>query len=108
MGDLTSVKIYISLTRAYPGLTPVVGMLRVMIEGYLSSWKFGDKIEILTCEERISIEGASESWPIFRIYITGIIIKHVIFQLISLASVGGYSNTPPPPIFPVYLAGGGT
>ena len=38
VGALISVKNYLGLARVYPGLPPVLGMLRVTLEGYLSSW----------------------------------------------------------------------
>ena len=38
VGALISVKTNLSIARVYPGLTLVVGMIRVTLEGYLSSW----------------------------------------------------------------------
>ena len=31
---------------------------------------------ILTCEEKITFDDISESWPVFRTEMTGILIKH--------------------------------
>ena len=88
----------------------MVGMLRVTIEGHLSSWTSTEQMGILTCEENITFDGASESWPVFRIEMTGILIKNGFLQMLYFSSVGGPSITPPtpPPIFPVCLAGSGT
>ena len=41
------MKKYISLTRAYLGLPPVLGMLRVKIEGYVSLCTSVNQIGIL-------------------------------------------------------------
>ena len=60
---------------------------------------------ILTCEEKITFNGVSDSWPILRIEMTGILIKHGIFQLFSLASVGGSGVTPPQIYFHSYWLG---
>ena len=95
VGFLISVKNYLSLARVYPGLPPVVGMLRVMLEIYLSSWTSAKQKGLLTCEEKIIFDGVSESWPVFRIDMTGILIKYGLLQLFSLASVGGPGVTPP-------------
>ena len=54
----------------------MVGMLRVTLEGYLYYWTSMKQMGILTCEEKIKFDGASESWPIFRIEMKGIVIKH--------------------------------
>ena len=78
----------LGLARVYPGLPPVVGMLRLTLEGYLSSCTSVKQMGILTCEEKITFDGASDSWPVFRIDMTGILIKHGLFQLISFTSVG--------------------
>ena len=107
---LISVKNYLSLAIIYPGLPPVLGMLIAKIKVYLSSCTSAKQMGILTCEENITFDGASESWPVFRIEMTGILIKNGFLQLLYFSSVGGPSITPPtpPPIFPVCLAGSGT
>ena len=73
----------------------MLGMLRVMIEGYLSSWTSANQKGIFTCEEKKAFVGASESWPVFLIEMTGILIKYGLIQLFSFALVGGCGNTPP-------------
>ena len=73
----------------------MAGMIRVMLEGYLSSWKSMKHMGILTCEEKIKFDGASGSWPVFRIEMTCILIKHGLLQLMSLASIGCSGVTPP-------------
>ena len=95
MVALVSVKNYLSLARIKPGLPPVVGMLRVMLEGYLSSWTSINHMGIPTYEEKITFDGASVSWSVFRIEITGILIKHGLLLFLSFASVGGSGVTPP-------------
>ena len=50
---------------------------------------------ILTCEGKITFDGASESWPVFRIYMAGILIKYGLSKLLSFAYVGGSGVTPP-------------
>ena len=45
---------------------------------------------------KIDFDGASESWPIFCIEMTGILIKYGLLQFLSLASVRGKSITPIP------------
>ena len=89
------MKNYLSLAHFYLGLPPVVGMLRVTIEGYLSSWTSINHMGIPTYEEKITFDGASESWSVFRIKITGILIKHGLLLFLSFASVGGSGVTPP-------------
>ena len=89
VGVLISVKNYISLSRVYPGLPHVAVILIVALEVYIYSWTSAKQMGVLTCEENIKFDGASESWPVFRIEMTGILIKHGILQLLSLASVGG-------------------
>ena len=96
VGVLISVKKYLSLARVYPGLPPVAIMIRVTLERYLSSWTSAKKKIILTCEEKITFDGVSESFPVFRIEMTGILIKHGLLQLFSLASVECLGVTPPP------------
>ena len=88
VGFLISVKKYLSLARVYPAPPPVVGVLRVMLEGYLSSWTSAKHMGIPTYEEKITFDGASESWNFFRIDMTGIRIKHGILRFLSFASVG--------------------
>ena len=58
-------------------------------------WTSTKQMGILTCEEKITFDGASESWPVFCIEMAGIFIKHLILQLIYFASVGGSGVTPP-------------
>ena len=53
---------------------------------------------VLTCEEKIKFYGASESWPVFLIEITCILIKHVLLQLLFFTEVGGSGVTHTPPI----------
>ena len=48
----------------------------------------------MTCEEKITFDCVSESWLVFRIDMTGILIKHGLLQFFSLAYVGGSGVTP--------------
>ena len=50
---------------------------------------------ILTCEEKIAFDGASESWPVFRIETTGILTKHALLHFLYFASVGDSGIYPP-------------
>ena len=43
----------------------------------------------LTSEEKIVFDGSPESWPVFRIELTGILIKRGLLELFNLASGGG-------------------
>ena len=72
VGVLISMKNYLRLACVYPVLPLALGMLRFTLEGYLSSWTSAKKMGIPTCEENITFYGVSESWPVFRIEITGI------------------------------------
>ena len=76
VGSLTSVKKYLILARASPGILPVVGLQRVMLEQYLSYWTSAKQKGVLTSEEKIMFDGSSKIWPVFRIDITGILIKY--------------------------------
>ena len=78
----------------YPGLPPVLYMLKVTLEVYLYYWTYMKHMGILTCEDKITFYGASESWPVFRIEMKGILIKHGLLQLLSFAYVGGSGVTP--------------
>ena len=95
VGYVTSVKKLLRLSRIYPGLPPVVDMPIVMIEGYPSLWDSVKNIGILTCEGKITFDGASERWPFFRIEVTIILIQRGLFKLLSLASMGDPGITPP-------------
>ena len=80
---LISVKMYLSLDRAYPGLLHVVDLKRVTLQQYLSFWTSAKQKGILTSEEKITFDGNSESWPVFCIEMRGILIKYDIQDLLS-------------------------
>ena len=102
---LISVKNYLSLAIIYPGLPPVLGMLIAKIKVYLSSCTSAKQMGILTCEENITFDGASESCPVFGTEMTGFLIKPALLQLLSFAFVGGSGVTPPPPTYIFSLSG---
>ena len=79
----TSVKKYLRLARAYPGIPPVVDLKQVKIERYLYSWTYDKHKGLLTSEEKITFDGNSESWPVFCIEMRGILIKYDIQDLLS-------------------------
>ena len=95
MGVLISVKKYLSLACTYPGPPPMVDIKRVMLERYLSSWTFSNQKGLLTCEEKIPFYANYDSWPIFCIEMTGIIIKYGIQKLLSHVLPGGSGVLPP-------------
>ena len=66
----------------------MVAILRVTLEILLSSRSSVKQMGILAFEEKITFDGASESWTFFRIDMTGIRIKHGILRFLSFASVG--------------------
>ena len=70
-------------------------MLRGTLEIYLSSWKYANNKGLLNYEENITFYGVSESWSVFIIEMTGILIKYDRLQLFSLSLVGGIGVTPP-------------
>ena len=94
VGALTPVKKYLSLDRFYPGLPPIVGMQRVTLEQYLSSWMPAKHKGILTSEEKITFDSIYESWPVFRIETTGILIKYGLQELLPQTLPSG-SGLPP-------------
>ena len=47
------------------------------------------------CDKKITFDGVYESWPVFRIEITGILIKYGLIELISHALSGGSDVAPP-------------
>ena len=73
----------------------MVGIPRVTLKVYLYSWTSDKEIGVLTCEENITFDGASEIYPVFCIDMTGIIIKRGLFHVLSLESVGGFGINPP-------------
>ena len=73
----------------------MVGMLRVTLEICFSYWTSAKQKGILSCDKNITFGGVSESWTIFRIEITGVLITYSLLQLFSLASVGVSGVTPP-------------
>ena len=86
---------YLSLACVYPRDPHVLGVLRVTLERYICSWTSAKQKGLLTCKEKLKFDGVSETWPIFRIEMTGILIKYGLIQLFSLASGGGPGVTPP-------------
>ena len=76
VGVIIPVNNYLILARGYPGIQPVADLQRAMIEQYLSSWTSAKQKGLLACEEKIIFDGNSESWPVFRIEITGILISY--------------------------------
>ena len=70
-------------------------MPRVTLEEYLSSWTSTKQKGTLTCDEKITFDGVSEIYPVFRIEMTGILIKYGLLKFFSLTSVGGSGAIPP-------------
>ena len=92
---LTSVKKYLRLARAYPGIPPVVDLKQVKIERYLYYWTSDKHKGLLTSEEKITFDSNSESWPVFCIEMTGILIKFGLQELLSSVLPGASSVLPP-------------
>ena len=95
MGDRYRYEKVPQPSSSLPRDTPVVVMFIVTLEKCFSSWTSDNQKGILTCEEKIKFDGFSESLTVFRIEITGILIKYGLLQLFYLASVGGSGVTPP-------------
>ena len=85
MGALISAKRHLRLEHVHPGLPPIDSLRRAMLELYLSSWTSANKKGILTIHDKITSDGSSESWPVFCIELTGILIKYGFRELLSFA-----------------------
>ena len=105
---LISVKKYLTLSKSYPKL-PHVGILcKEFMEEHLSSWESVKMIWIIACEENISFDGSPESWTVFCIESTGVLIKRDLLKLLSsttgLTGVPFRGDTPPYQFFQsIYL-----
>ena len=85
VAPLVSVREYLGLRRAHPSLPGIRELTRLQLDSYLSSWSSAKQKGIFHCEEKVSFDGNSESWPAFRIELTGILIKHGIRELLLCA-----------------------
>ena len=94
VGAPIDVKEYPTVVQYYLGPPSAVDLDRVLLEIYLFSWSSANLSGILTCEENIAFDGSPESWPVFRIELTGIIIQLRLLQLFPPASSGGVGNIP--------------
>ena len=71
-----SAKLCLSLAHVHPGLPEIMGLTRTQLERYHYSWTSAKQKGLFTCDEKVSFDGSSESWPTFRIELTGILIKY--------------------------------
>ena len=94
VGALISVKKYLTVPQDYPGLLYVVDIYRVFLGICLSSWASAKHNCILTCEGNIAFDFSPESWPVFHIELTGIIIQCGLLQLFSPTPSGDGGNLP--------------
>ena len=92
---IISVNKYFTLDQSYPGLLSMVYLDDVSLELYMSSWAYLKQTRILTCDQKIAFDGYPDSWPVFRIELTGIIIQRGLFQLYSPTSSKIDGKTPP-------------
>ena len=74
-------------------------MDRIYLERYLSFWESVKTTVILTCEEKIVFYCYPESWPVFRLEPTVILIQCGLLELFSPYSsvVGGTFTVFMPP-----------
>ena len=89
-----SVNKYLTVAQSYLGLTSVVDLDMVLLEIYLCSWSSDNQNGTLNCEEKIAFYGSPESWTVFLIELTGIIIQRGLFQLFIPTYSGGGGKTP--------------
>ena len=94
VGVLISVKKYLRLARACPGLPPVIDLKQVTLKKYVSYLTSDKQKGLLNSEEKITFDGNSESWPVFRIEMTGILIKYGLQELLSHELPGGSGVLP--------------
>ena len=95
MRFIISVKKYLNQARAYPGLPPAVYLKQVTFEQNLSYLTSAKQKGLLTSEEKITFDGNSESWLVFHIEMTGILIKCGLQGLLYYALPGGSGLLPP-------------
>ena len=95
MRFIISVKKYLNQARAYPGLPPVVYLKQVTFERNLSYLTSAKQKGLLTSEEKITFDGNFETWPVFCIEMTGILIKFGLQELLSSVLPGASSVLPP-------------
>ena len=82
---LVLVKQYLSLRRIHSSLPAIQDVMRVQLDGYMSSWSSVKGKGLFPPVETIKFDGSSEIWPAFRIELTGILIKHGFRELFFLA-----------------------
>ena len=82
---LVLVKQYLSLNSINPSLPAIQDVTRLQLDGYMSSWSSVKGKGLFPPVETITFDGSSESWPGFRIELTGILIKHGFQELFFLA-----------------------
>ena len=88
MAPLVSVKEYLSLRHIHPSLLGIRDVTRLQLDSYLSSWSSAKQKCLFPCDEKVAFDGNSESWPAFRIELTGILIKHGLQELFLCAKAG--------------------
>ena len=82
---LVLVKQHLSLKSIHPRLPAIQDITRLQLDGYMSSWCYVKGKGLFPPVETIAFDGSSESWPEFRIELTGILIKHGFRELFFLA-----------------------
>ena len=82
---LLLVKQYLPLRSFHPSLQAIKDFTRLQLDGYLSSWISVKGKGLFPCVETIAFDGSSESWPAFRIELTGVLIKHGLRELFFCA-----------------------
>ena len=97
VGPLISAKDYLSLRRIHPSLSDIRELTLTQLERYLSPWSSAKQKGLFPCDEKVSFDGNSESWPGFCIELTGILINHGLRELLYFASVS--ASAPPERLF---------
>ena len=87
VGPLILAKEYLILRRVHPILPDIRALTRTQLERYLVSWSSAKQEGPFTCDQRVSFDGNSESWPGLHIKVTGILIKHGLQKLLVCATV---------------------
>ena len=82
---LVMVKKYLSLKCIHPSLPAIKDVTRLQLVDYMQSWDAVKGKGLFPPEETISFDGSCESWPGFRIELTGILIKHGFRELFLCA-----------------------
>ena len=88
VGSLILAKEYLSLRRVHPSLPDIRDLTRTQLERYISSWSSAKQKGLFPCDEKVSFDGNSESWPGFHIELTGILIKNGLQEILFCARVG--------------------